>query len=244
MLKKIFPNHKKLLKLAELCTVVDQETGKAVPFSLLDEQKEILREMCESRMCIFLKGRQIGCSTVICFLDAVYAVVNPGTKIAVVADTEQKVHGLLDRVRDFIVCLGLHMEISNRAKIRLTNGSEIHALTANASKGQEQSKAGRSMSYQMLHLSEIAFWPDQDAFGALTASAGMSAPIIIESTSSGPGDLFWQLWSHSNNFKKVFFSVESHTAYRDDPKLLTEDQIIRGEELGFETREGMAGTRR
>lgn len=240
MLKKIFPNHKKLLKLAELCTVVDQETGKAVPFNLLDEQKEILREMCESRMCIFLKGRQIGCSTVICFLDAVYAVVNPGTKIAVVADTEQKVHGLLDRVRDFIVGLGLHMEISNRAKIRLANGSEIHALTANASKGQEQSKAGRSMSYQMLHLSEIAFWPDQDAFGALTASAGMSAPIIIESTSSGPGDLFWQLWSHTNNFKKVFFSVESHTAYRDDPKLLTEDQIIRGEELGFETREGMA----
>jgi len=238
--EKIFPSYKKLIKLAALCHVVDQRSGKAVPFDLLEEQAEVLKTMCENRMCIFLKGRQIGCSTVICFLDAIYAICNPATKVAVVADTEQKVHGLLDRVRDFIKHLGIHMEISNRAKIRLSNGSEIHALTANASKGQEQSKAGRSMSYQMLHLSEIAFWPDQDAFGALTASAGMSAPIIIESTSSGPGDLFWHLWMGTNNFKKIFFSVESHKAYRADPKLLTADQIEKGKDLGFTTEGGMA----
>lgn len=236
----IFPAKKKLLELAKLCSVTDQRTGKMVPFELLDEQAEVLSAMVENRTCIFLKGRQIGCSTVICFLDAIYAIIHPGTKVAVVADTEQKVHGLLDRVRDFLTHLEVGTSISNRAKIRLSNGSEIHALTANASKGQEQSKAGRSLSFQMLHLSEIAFWPDQDAFGALTASAGLSAPIIIESTSSGPGDLFWHLWMANNTFKKIFFSVESHRAYRADPKILTKDQIEKGKELGFETLEGMA----
>ena len=238
--KKIFPSYNKLLALAGLCEVIDQRTGDSVPFDLLEEQREVLRLMCENRTCIFLKGRQIGCSTVICFLDAIYAIVNPNTKIAVVADTEQKVHGLLDRVRDFIYHLNVGTTISNRAKIRLTNGSEIHALTANASKGQEQSKAGRSMSYQMLHLSELAFWPDQDAFGALTASAGMSAPIIVESTSSGPGDLFWHLWMANNTFNKKFFSVESHRAYRSDPSMVTPEMEERGRDLGFETLEGMA----
>ena len=228
-----FPTPKKLIKLATLCKVTDQRTGKLVDFHLLEEQLKIIEYSCNNRNVIFLKGRQIGCSTVICFLDAVFALLHPGSKVAVVADTEQKCHSLVDRVRDFLVGMDVKLLISNRSKIRLSNGSEIHSVTANASKGQEQSKAGRSMSFQMLHLSELAFWPDQDAFKALTASAGLSAPIIIESTSSGPGDLLWSLWNNNNTFEKVFFPVEEHTTYRSDPASLTAEKIEEGRELGF-----------
>ena len=235
-----FPSANKLKKLATLCQVTDQRTGKLVDFNLLDEQLSIIEEACDSQNVIFLKGRQIGCSTVICFLDAVFAILHPGSKIAVVADTEQKCHSLVDRVRDFLVGLDVDLLISNRSKIRLSNGSEIHSVTANASKGQEQSKAGRSMSFQMLHLSEIAFWPDQDAFKALTASAGLSAPIIVESTSSGPGDLLWSLWNNQNTFNKVFFPVEDHKTYRMDASLLTAEQRVEGAELGFTDPEAMS----
>ena len=189
-----FPSIKKLDSLASMCKITDQETGEPTDFILLEEQRRILETVCDRGEVIFLKGRQIGCSTAICFLDAIYALMYPNVKVAVVADTEVKSHGLLDRCRDFLRSMHVGTTISNRAKIRLYNGSEIYAITANASKGQEQSKAGRSLSFQMLHLSELAFWPDQSAFGALTASAGLSAPIIIESTSSGPGDLLWHLW--------------------------------------------------
>jgi len=212
--------------------VTDQRTGKPVPFIPLEEQKSIFETINDNKNVVFLKGRQIGCSMAICFLDAMYAFLHAGTFVAVVADTEQKCHGLLDRVRNFLTQLRVQTSISNRSRIKLANGSEIHALTANASKGQEESKAGRSMSYQMLHLSELAFWPDQKAFGALTASAGLSAPIIIESTSSGPGDLLWHLWHNSNNFRKVFFSIESHSAYRADGDL-SDDLLEQGRELGF-----------
>ena len=156
------------------------------------------------------------------------------------ADTEQKSHGLLDRCRDFLGELEINLPISNRAKIRLFNGSEIHALTANASKGQDTSKAGRSLSFQMLHLSELAFWPDQNAYGALTASAGLSAPVIVESTSSGPGDLMWQLWNGDNSFKKVFFPVESHLAYRIYGVDLSPEKIEEGRALGFSDEAAMA----
>ena len=240
MSENIFPPIERLMKLASLCTVTDQRTGKPVPFEPLAEQSKILGEVCDNNNVIFLKGRQIGCSTVICFLDAIFAIVYPNTKVCIVTDTEQKSHGLLDRVREFLVDLDVNMTISNRAKIRLANNSEVHALTANASKGQEQSKAGRSFSYQMLHLSELAFWPDQDAFGALTASAGLSAPIIVESTSSGPGDLLWGLWTNKNTFSKVFFPVEDHEAYRLDASLLSTEQIEEGKELGFSNHEAMS----
>tara|TARA_R110000751_G_scaffold119922_2_gene220554 strand:+ start:662 stop:2107 length:1446 start_codon:yes stop_codon:yes gene_type:complete len=235
-----FPSARKTLALAGLCSVVDQTSGEQVSFIPTPEQKEMIEHVGKHKTIVFLKGRQIGCSSVVCFLDVVYAIMYPGAKVAVVADTEQKSHGLLDRCRGFLHDLGVSTTISNRSKIRLVSGSEIHALTANASKGQEQSKAGRSLSFQMLHLSEIAFWPDQDAFGALTASAGLSAPIIIESTSSGPGDLLWHLWNASNSFKKVFFPVEDHLAYRADSSTLNEDDIQRGKDLGFSNPEAMA----
>jgi hypothetical protein len=235
-----FPTARKLVKLAQLCEVTDQRTGERVQFDPLIEQIEIFNAASQHDHQIYLKGRQIGCSTAICFLDAVYAVMYPGSKIAVVADTEQKCHGLLDRVRDFFVSLAVKTEISNRSKIRLTNKSEVHALTANASKGQEQSKAGRSLSFQMLHLSELAFWPDQNAYGALSASAGLSAPIIIESTSSGPGDLMWHLWNTENDYRKVFFDIESHGAYKADGSSLSKERLDEGRELGFTDPDSMA----
>ena len=182
--------------LASLCRITDQVSGKPIQFQVYEEQERILKAAHESRNIIILKSRQIGCSQICCFLDAVYTILNPGAKVAVVADTEQKVHGLLDRVREVYRDLEVPLRISNRSKIVTREGSEVHAVTANAAKGQEQSKAGRSMSFQMLHLSELAFWPDQDAFGALASSAGLSAPILIESTSSGPGDLMWRLWTN------------------------------------------------
>lgn len=207
-------------------------SGKPIQFQVYEEQERILKAAHESRNIIILKSRQIGCSQICCFLDAVYTILNPGAKVAVVADTEQKVHGLLDRVREVYRDLEVPLRISNRSKIVTREGSEVHAVTANAAKGQEQSKAGRSMSFQMLHLSELAFWPDQDAFGALASSAGLSAPILIESTSSGPGDLMWRLWTEKNEFAKLFFSVEDHQAYRSDLPL-TAEEWREMQDLGF-----------
>lgn len=227
-----FPSHKKMQRLASLCTVLDQISGKPTLFKVFEEQAKILEAASVSRHILILKSRQIGCSQICCFLDAVYTILNPGVKVAVVADTEQKVHGLLDRVREVYRDLRVPLRISNRSKIVTQEGSEVHAVTANAAKGQSESKAGRSMSFQMLHLSELAFWPDQNAFGALTSSAGLSAPILIESTSSGPGDLMWQLWTEKNDFHKLFFSVEDHAAYKRS-KPLTEEQWLELKELGF-----------
>ena len=211
-------------------------TGKPTPFKVFEEQDKILEAAATSQNILILKSRQIGCSQICCFLDAIYTILNPGAKVAVVADTEQKVHGLLDRVREVYRDLEVPLRISNRSKIVTREGSEVHAVTANAAKGQEQSKAGRSMSFQMLHLSELAFWPDQDAFGALTSSAGLSAPMIIESTSSGPGDLMWRLWTERNDFKKLFFSVEDHKAYRKE-STLNEEEWREMQDLGFSTKE-------
>ena len=232
----MFPSQKKMEKLASLCRVTDQVTGQTTAFKVFEEQAKILEAASKHRNILVLKSRQIGCSQICCFLDALFAILNPGAKVAVVADTEQKVHGLLDRVRGVLTDLGVPLRICNRSKIVTEEGSEIHAVTANAAKGQSESKAGRSMSFQMLHLSELAFWPDQGAYGALASSAGLSAPILIESTSSGPGDLMWKLWTEPNDFCKLFFSIEDHSAYRSQ-SFLENEEWEELQALGFTRRD-------
>tara|TARA_R110000824_G_scaffold44207_14_gene128769 strand:- start:2674 stop:4032 length:1359 start_codon:yes stop_codon:yes gene_type:complete len=210
-----------------------------IPFKVYEEQAKILEAASRNKNILILKSRQIGCSQICCFLDALYVILNPGSKVAIVADTEQKVHGLLDRARQVLDDLKIPQRISNRSKIVTQEGSEIHAVTANAAKGQSESKAGRSMSFQLLHLSELAFWPDQNAYGALVSSAGLSAPIMVESTSSGPGDLMWKLWSEKNDFEKLFFSVEDHAAYVSTPSF-TEEEWREMQDLGFTRAESAA----
>ena len=77
-----FPRYQKLVKLASLCSVTDQVTGGSVPFEVFDEQRKILEAASCNRNILILKSRQIGCSQICCFLDAVYAVLNPGAKVA------------------------------------------------------------------------------------------------------------------------------------------------------------------
>lgn len=231
---KRFPSKAKLLKLASLLSITDQKSGRLVPFELNDEQMLIIDAVAGKTVPKIqtLKARQIGSSTVFCFLDAVYMVINPGCAVGLVADEEVKAQALVERVKDFLHQMGLPTPTGGRNYVKLANGSSIRAVTANAQKGQEMTRTGRSYSFQLLHLTELAFWPDQNAYGGLEASAGLACPIWNESTSSGPGDLFWHQWVSENSFTKLFFPMQMHKAYRKDRALnfVEEQEALK---LGF-----------
>lgn len=229
-----FPNSSQLQRLAALTSIVSQTDQRQVAFRFNAEQLDLAKRIGAVAVPRFIvtKSRQIGTSTFFCFLDVAVAILNPGVRIAIVVDTQVKATELLERCRSFIKNLGLTLLIENTRKLKLSNGSEIHALTATGGIDGQESRAGRSQSFQMLHLSELPYWPNQAAYGALLATCP-DAPVFIESTAKGTGDLFWRLWNGANDYQKVFFSIERHAAYQAPPETLSDLQWSEAQSLGF-----------
>jgi hypothetical protein len=231
------PLPEKLEQLAANTQIMSQELKQPVSFAFNYEQKIMAAKLLSQPIpkAIILKSRQIGTSTFFCFLDVVIALINPAIKVAIVVDTQTKATELLERCKSFARGLGLNLPVENTRKLQLPNGSEIHAITATGGAEGSESKAGRSQSFQLLHLSELPYWPNQAAYASLLATSS-GAPVFIESTAKGTGDLFWKLWITPNDYQKVFFSVEDHQSYQSPADSITAEQWTEAQSLGFTSR--------
>lgn len=143
----------------------------------------------------------------------------------------------MERAASFLAQLEVQLEIQNSQRIVLASGSELHALTAGGSLGPD-SRVGRSLSFQVLHATEVPYWTNQAAFQALKASVG-DGPIFCETTARGSGDLFWKLWTEPNSYHKVFFELEAHSAYRLEAPVTDGDWAF-CQELGFTRQDSAA----
>lgn len=161
--------------------------------------------------------------------------MNPGAKIALVVDTQAKATELLNRCKSFLLSLAITPTTENTRKITLPNRAEIHAITATGGRDGNPSKVGRSQSFQWIHISELPYWPNQAAYASLLATSS-GAPVIIESTANGANDLFHTLWSTTNDYQKIFFSVEQHQEYQLPQEQITQELWDEAQSLGFTSR--------
>lgn len=246
------PSYEKALRLATKLQVLDQKTGSLVPFRLNEEQREVLKAMLVHQRVIVVKGRQIGCSTVIAYFVTLAAIMNPGLPIAIVADEQSKSEGLLLRVKNWLRQLGAKLEKDNVRSAVVQNGANLDALSAMSTSEDEESRVGRSKSYGLIWGSEQAFWRNARAvWASLTSTAGLSAKIVDESTGSPGGELFEELARRStpleevpagfDGYVRLFFGVESHSAYRRDPASLDDQEWekLQGD-FGFVRRDSAA----
>lgn len=227
------PSPARFAALAKQLTITNQLTKVSTPFVLNQEQIELANQILVAKVpkAIVLKSRQIGTSTFFCLLNVIVAVVNTNIRVAIVADTQQKATELLERCKDFLHQLGVELTSENTRRVRLKNLSEIHAITATGGADGTESKVGRSMSFQWLHLTELPYWPNQAAYSSLLATSS-GAPVIIETTAKGIGDLFHKLWITNNDYKKIFFSVEKHKNYQSTEPITEEDWQL-AQSFGF-----------
>lgn len=246
------PSYEKAVRLATKLQVLDQKTGSLVPFRLNDEQKDVLKAMLKHQRVIVVKGRQIGCSTVIAYFVTLAAIMNPGLPIAIVADEQAKSEGLLLRVKNWLRQLGARLEKDNVRSAIVQNGANLDALSAMSTSEDEESRVGRSKSYGLIWGSEQAFWRNARAvWASLTSTAGLAAKIVDESTGSPGGELFEELARRAgpieevpqdyDGYVRLFFGVESHAAYRRDPASIDDhvwDKLQ--EDFGFVRRDSAA----
>lgn len=188
-----------LYKIIEKFLWIEDAEGHKIQFILNEDQVDLYKEMCEQRLrnepvrIDILKARQKGFSTFIAGVIFPLVIFQVGQKAAIVADIAEHASNLFSKYNFFYDNLPEELKpkrIRSNAKelvVQYSNGqtSSIRIMVQGDS-------AGRSGTYQYLHLSECAFWNDlQDTLVSLlqTVSAtNKNSMVFLETTANGVND--------------------------------------------------------
>lgn len=202
------------LQIVSRLKIFSQTTSRMEPWRVNNEQQEILRALCRHRRVITLKARQIGSTSIHAAYVALVAFTHPNTPIAVLNYSFAESKSILRRIKDFLVQLGVRFRTENATELQLQNGSTINAITA-VSAIDGESKAGRGRSYRIIYSSETAYYRDSTAvFASITAALTGDGQVIMESTATPGGGTFRHTWNADAGYRKLFFGIEAHAAYR------------------------------
>ena len=182
-----------------------------VPFKMYDFQKHIVRTIHDNRFTICKLPRQSGKSTTTVSYLLHYALFNPNSNIAILANKSSTARDILGRVQLAYENLPKWLQQGvinwNKGNIELENKSQIVAAATSSS-------AIRGGSYNIIFLDEFAFVPPNIAemfFSSVypTISSGTKTKMIIVSTPYGMNQ-FYKLWSDAENKKNDYVPIEVH----------------------------------
>ena len=182
-----------------------------VPFKMYDFQKHIVKTIHDNRFTICKLPRQSGKSTTTVSYLLHYAIFNPNSNIAILANKSTTARDILGRVQLAYENLPKWLQQGvinwNKGNIELENKSQIVAAATSSS-------AIRGGSYNIIFLDEFAFVPPNIAemfFSSVypTISSGTKTKMIIVSTPYGMNQ-FYKLWSDAENKRNDYVPIEVH----------------------------------
>ena len=182
-----------------------------IPFKLYDFQKKIVKTIHENRFTICKLPRQSGKSTTTISYLLHYALFNPNSNIALLANKSSTARDILSRLQLAYENLPKWLQQGvinwNKGNIELENKSTIVAAATSSS-------AIRGGSYNIILLDEFAFVPTNIAemfFSSVypTISAGKNTKMIIVSTPYGMNQ-FYKLWIDAENKRNDYVPIEVH----------------------------------
>lgn len=182
---------------------------------------------------IVLKARQLGLTTWTAARFFLRTITRPGTLTLQVAHTQQAaeeifriIHRFYEWLPEFVRNGALATsQLNVRQMVFRELDSEYRVVTAG------DRNAGRGLTVQNLHCSELARWPGDAAetLAGLRAALAPDAEVILESTPDGVGGCFHDEWQNAEMTGTVrhFFPwwMESRYAARPvDPATLTDEE--------------------
>lgn len=181
------------------------------------------------------KPRQIGLSTAVCLEDVLWTQAADAdgqvVKCAIVVDKDKHAIERLKCCADFAQQLGFVEERDcTDYTITFPGGSTIIALSAGGH------NVGRSVDAQRFHLTELPNWPDPATnYTDLTQALSLGCDIIVETTINNDDMFTSTLWDTENDFHKVFFGLEEHDEYREDPARISDARWLELQDIDAET---------
>jgi len=197
--------------------VFDKDAGKVVPFVMNEEQEILLEALLEHNRVVVCKARQIGCSTLIraYFLWRQYTSLEPDTSV-ILSYTRDSADHLHSIDKGFYLALPkpLQRKLSKSSSRTLTfkdSKATLRSFTAGGKAGST-----RSFTFSSAHISEFAFFDDQDDLLANVVASVGKGQIVIETTPNGPGDKYHELilGSPGNEWHVCFFPWYRHRKYQ------------------------------
>ena len=225
--------------------VFDNNQSKLVPFVLTPTQEEYLKILETSNRIVIVKARQLGISTVTraWFLWKAWRSGEP-LKHAVISYTRESANHLHSIDKSFYVSLpkALQRRLSNDSKGTLKfsdTGSELKCFSAGGKAG-----ATRSYSFTSAHISEFAFFDDQNELLSNVISSVGDGQIVIETTVKEADDFYHNLVKgakdRTNEWTLAFFPWHKEDKYKSQPRFgqgavpkPSEDELKVRKELGL-----------
>ena len=196
--------------MREYIKIVSLDDG-LVPFNMYPFQEHIVRTIHDNRFTICKLPRQSGKSTTTISYLLHYALFNPNSNIAILANKSSTARDILGRLQLAYENLPKWMQQGvinwNKGNIELENKSTIVAAATSSS-------AIRGGSFNIIFLDEFAFVPANIAemfFSSVypTISSGQKTKMIIVSTPYGMNQ-FYKLWTDAENKRNDYIPIEVH----------------------------------
>ena len=169
---------------------------------------------------IILKARQMGVTTWIAGRFFLKTIIVPGTLSVMVAQTQESAEDIFGMVKRFWECLEeedrkdmYRRSIANVRAMRFPNlDSEFRVLSAS------DRNAGRGLTIQNLHCSEVARWPGNAAqtLAGLRAALAPGGELVLESTPNGAYGCFYDEWNKALDPGNFLYSGVQDSQSRDD----------------------------
>jgi hypothetical protein len=198
---------------------------------------------------IVLKARQMGLTTWVAGRFLLKTLCHPGTLTLLVAHTQESAEEILGIVHRFVEHLpaGLTRGVlrTGKANVRQIVFPEIDSEFRVVSAADRN--AGRGMTFQNLHCSEVARWGNGGEVDAREVLAGLRAGLapdgeqVLESTPNGTEGCFYEEWQRAgedsaSGMVRHFFPWWLEAGYR--AAAVAEDSLTE-EELELMTRPGV-----
>ena len=225
-----------MMELAEKLLYVRTREGGTAP--LKPNKAQMMFERRRGERNIVLKARQMGLTTWAAARFFLRTITRPGTLTLEVAHSQEAAEEIFRIVHRFVDYLpeGLREGAlrTSRANARQIVFPEMDSQYRVVSAGDRN--AGRGLTVQNLHCSELARWPGDPAetLAGLRAAMTPGAELILESTPDGVGGCFHEEWQKAleTGMVRHFFPWWMEKRYRT--------QAVDEASLTFEERDLMA----
>ena len=187
---------------------IQHPTRGKILFDLYQFQERSLEEITKNDYTIILKSRQLGIST----LTAGYAlwcmIFNEDFNVLVIATKQDVAKNLVTKVRVMHQHLPTWLKSTviedNKLSLRLTNGSQIKAISASGD-------AGRSEALSLLVMDEAAFIDRiDDIWASSQQTLATGGKCIALSTPNGMGNWFHKQWVKAEAGENKFNTIRLH----------------------------------
>jgi len=206
------------MALTEELLLVRTRGGSTAPLKANAVQRAF--EQQRGQRNIVLKARQMGLTTWAAARFFLKTITQPGTLTLEVAHTQEAAEEIFRIVHRFLDWLPEELREgplkTSRVNVRQIVFPEMDAQYRVVSAGDRN--AGRGLTVQNLHCSELARWPGDPAetLAGLRAAMAPGAELILESTPDGVGGCFHEEWQKAGETGMVrhFFPWWMEDRYR------------------------------